>query len=432
MLLTLFIFLGSNLDVKEYTLPNGLQMLIYEDHSAPVVSAQIWYRVGAYNEPKGFTGISHVLEHMAFKGTKQTSGKEYSKIIERNGGDENGFTSRHYTCYFANLASDRYDIELALEADRIQNLLIDSIAFLPEINVVKEERRLGENDPQEALWEAFYATAYQVHPYHTQIIGWMDDLSRITYRDVRKYYERYYNPANAVIMLAGDVDSKEALLKVKKYFGKIKGRRLNEAIYVEPRQTGERRFKIKREVETQAIMIGYHMVDINNPDAYVLDVISYILTRGKSSRLYKRLVYDERLALTISGNAWSDKYPGMMYFFALPQIGVDLSQIEKATYAEIEKLKNEPASDEELERVKNMVLADFVFSKDGVTRMGFEIASMQIVAGTYKYLETYEEKIAHVSKDDIIRVAKEYFVEDNRTVGILEPLPALEGKQEEK
>ncbi len=422
----------SKLAVTEYKLPNGLQVMIYEDHSAPVVSAQIWYKVGAYNEPKGLTGISHLLEHMAFKGTKKVSGKEYSKIIERNGGDENGFTGRHYTCYFANLARDRYHIELELEADRMQNLLIDSVAFIPEKGVVMEERRLGDNDPFDALWEEFFSVAYKTHPYQNPVIGWMDDLARITHRDVRKYYETYYNPANSLVILSGDVKPEEGLKIVKKYFGKINGTTIKEPAYIEPEQSGERRFEYKREVETPAVMIGYHVPNVNHPDAYTLDVVSYILTRGKSSRLYKRLVYDERIALNISGSAWTDKYSGIFYFLAIPQLGQNINKLQNIIYQEIEKLKTEPVSDEELERVKNQVLADFVFAKDGVTRMGFEIAFMQIITGDYRYIETYEDKIARVSKDDIISAAKKYFVMDNRTVGVLVPVVKDEGVKEEK
>ncbi len=423
MLVTLFIFFASKLDVKEFKLDNGLQVLIYEDHSAPVVSTQIWYRVGAYNEPKGFTGISHLLEHMGFKGTKKVPVKEYSKIIERNGGDENAFTSRHYTCYFANLARDRYHIELELEADRIQNLLLDSLEYSREKEVVKEERRLGENDPFDALWEEFFAVAYKVHPYKNPVIGWMDDIERITFKDLREYYHTYYNPANALIMIAGDVQPEAALKLVKKYFGRIRGRPVKEIVYNEPEQKGERRFKIKREVETPALMIGYHIPNINHPDAYTLDVISYILGRGKSSRLYKRMIYDERLALSISCSSWADKYPGIFYFYVIPQFGKEIAQMEKVIYEEIDRLKREPVGDDELERVKNQVLADFVFAKDGVMRMGYEIASAEIITGDYRYIETYPDRIAHISKDDIMNTAQKYLNEDNRTVGILVPIP---------
>jgi len=295
-----------------------------------------------------------------------------------------------------------------------------------------EERRLGENDPFDALWEEFFAVAYRVHPYKNPVIGWMDDLERSTFRDVREYYRTYYNPANTLIMISGDVNSISALKVVKKHFGGIKGKPVKDVIYAEPEQKGERRFKIKREVEIQAMMIGYHIPDINHPDAYALDVIAYILTRGKSSRLYKRLVYDERVALNISGSSWTDKYPGVFYFYAIPQFGKNINQLEEIIYEEIENLKEEPVGDDELERVKNQVLADFVFSKDGVTRMGFEIASTQIITGDYKYLETYQAKIAHVSKDDIINATKKYFNEDNRTVGILVPIQKEPTRQEEK
>src|SRR4030042_4630071 len=248
------------LQVEETILDNGLKVLIYEDHFAPVVSVQVHYRVGAYNEVLGITGISHLLEHMAFKGTTKIVPKEYNKIIERSGGEENAFTSTHRTVYFANLSEDRYEIELELEADRMQNLTLAQKEFEPEKGVVMEERRLGENDPYSSFFEQLDFVSYSYHPYRRPVIGFMSDLEKISRDDVYNYYRKFYNPANAVVIVAGSVDPVDALKKVKKHLGKIPGRKVEEPVYAEPPQHGERRFILKREVHLPALAIQYHTV----------------------------------------------------------------------------------------------------------------------------------------------------------------------------
>ena len=411
------------LNVTEHTLKNGLKVLIYVDSSAPIVSTQMWYWVGSYYEPSGYTGISHLLEHMAFNSTKKYKLGEFARVIDENGGDDNGFTSELYTAYYEDLAKDRFEIALDMEAERMQNLLLVPEEFVPEKKVVMEERRLGENSPTSVLWEEFYATAYLVHPYRTPVIGWMDDLERITRNDLYNFYQTYYTPQNAVLVIAGDVKPDEAIKKVEKYFSNIKSKPVTKKDFynAEPTQKGERRIKIKRDIKIPTLMLGYHSCGFFDPDYYVLEVIEGILLRGRSARCNQQLVEKQELVLSIWGGNDTQKDPGMFYFYTTPRNMNLVDSTERAIYYEIERLKKDTVTTEELERVKNQVVANNIFSRDRVRSMGFQIARSTIATGSYKYLEEYPKKIASVTKDDIMRVAKKYFYEDNRTVGILLP-----------
>jgi zinc protease len=412
------------LNVTEYTLKNGLKVLIYVDSSAPIVSTQMWYRIGSYYEPSGYTGISHFLEHMAFNSTKKYKLGEFARIIDENGGEDNGFTSELYTAYYEDLAKDRFEIALDMEAERMQNLLLDPKEFGPEKGVVMEERRLGENSPTSVLWDEFYATAYLVHPYRTPVIGWMDDIERISRDDLHEFYRTHYTPKNAVLVIAGDVKPDAAIKKVEKYFNNIKSKPVVKKDFynAEPSQTGERRIKIKRDVRTPTTMLGYHVSGFFDPDYYTLEVIEGILLRGRTSRCYQQLVDKQQLVLNIWGGNDTQKDPGMFYFFVTPRTIDLVDSTEKAIYQEIERLKKDTVTTEELERVKNQVVANNIFSRDRIRSMGFQIARSTIATGSYKNLEEYPKKIASVTKEDIIRVAKKYFYEDNRTVGILLPV----------
>ena len=411
------------LNVTEYILKNGLKVLIYVDSSAPIVSTQMWYKVGSYYEPSGYTGLSHLLEHMGFKGSKKYGPGEFSRIIDENGGEDNAFTSELYTSYYENLAKDRYEIALDLEAERMKNLLLDPKEFVSEKQVVMEERRLGENSPTSVLWEKFYATAYLVHPYRTPVIGWMDDLERITRDDVYAHYRTYYTPQNAVLVIAGDIKPAEVIRKVERYFGRIKSRPVPKKDFynAEPPQTGERRIKIKRDVKSPTLMIGYHVCGLDDPDFFVLEVIEGILLRGKSSRCYKRLVLEQALATGVWGGNDTEKDPGLFYFYVLPKSTELLDSTERTIYKELENLKKVPVTAEELERVTNQVIAGSIFSRDRIPSIARVLGRYTITTGSYKFFEEYPKKISSVTKEDIIRVARKYFTEDNRTVGILMP-----------
>jgi zinc protease len=417
--LILAIICFQPIEVTEHRLDNGLKVLIYEDHFAPVVSTQINYRVGSYYEPKGLTGISHLLEHMAFKGTEKYGPKEYNRIIEEAGGYENAYTSVEHTVYYANLRSDRYEIELELEADRMQNLLVSPEGFVPEKAVVMEERRLRENDPYSRLFEQLDLISYSYHPYRNPITGFMADLERITRDDVYDWYRKNYNPANAMIVLAGDVDPSQALKFVKKHYGKIKGIPVEEVEYLEPPQRGERRFILRKEVNQPALAIHYHTVPSGHSDMYTLDVISMVLSSGYSSRFEQTLVRTKGIATVINTYHQNLKYGGGFTIVAIPQADVDLSTLEEAIYEEIESLKNTVVTQDELDKAKNQALAQAVYRQDSAERIGFYIGQLEITGRGWKQINQYPVKIQGVNEKEIMEAAQNYFTQDNRTVGYL-------------
>jgi zinc protease len=284
---------GLRLDIKEYHLKNGLQVLVLEDHAAPVITVQVWCRAGSRNERPGITGVSHVLEHMMFKGTKKRGAEEYDEIVQRHGGISNAFTSNDMTAYFSILPSTKVELAFDLEGDRFNRPIFRE--FLPERDVVKEERRLGENDPQDRLYEELMATAFKAHPYSNPVIGWMSDLSALTEQDMENYFHTYYSPSNLSLVIVGDVAEEEALKLAKKYFGKIKKRDAPPPMRtVEPEQIGERRVEVHREAFLPVVGIAYHIPEYVNPKSPTFQVISRILASGESSRLYQRLVYKSR------------------------------------------------------------------------------------------------------------------------------------------
>ncbi len=416
--------LGQDIRVTEKILPNGLKVLLKEEHKAPVVTFQIWYRVGSRNEVLGKTGESHMLEHMMFKGAKKYGPKQFSQTVMRNGGNDNAFTGKDYTAYFETFAADRIGISLDLESDRMQNLLLDPKEFLSERDVVKEERRMRyEDDPTSTMVEQMMATAFLSHPYHWPVIGWMADIGNLTRDDLYKHYKTYYAPNNATIVVVGDFDTRKLLPEIEKYFGSIpRGSEVPAVGAVEVKQLGERRIIVKKEAELPAVFAGYHTPDLKNPDSYALEVLQSVLSSGKSSRIYKSLVYEKQIALYAGGdydNISND--PNLFYVYAGVMPGKTTEEVEKALYAEIDKLKTTPVADEELQKAKNQIEAGFIMGQDSVFFQAMLLGQYETVAN-WKMLEKYLDGIRAVTKEDIQRVVKEYFSEDNRTVGILVPV----------
>lgn len=414
---------AQDLKVTERVLPNGLKVLLKEEHKAPVVTFQIWYKVGSRNERLGKTGLSHLLEHMMFKGTKKYGPKAFSRTVMKNGGNDNAFTGKDYTAYFENFASDRIGIALELESDRMQNLLFDPKEFESERKVVMEERRMRyEDDPSSAMLEQMMATAFLAHPYQWPVIGWMADLANITHEDLRRHYRTYYTPNNATIVVVGDFETRKLLPVIERYFGKIpRGPEPPKMGAIEPRQQGERRIIVRREAELPAIFAGYHVPNLRHPDSYALEVLAGILSEGRSSRLYRSLVYEKQLALYAGGDYNSiSADPHLFYLYAGVMPGRTIDEVEKALYAEIESLKTDPVSDEEMEKAKNQIEAGFIMGQDSVFYQAMLIGQYETVAD-WRLIEKYLKGIRAVTKDDIRRVAKEYLSEDNRTVGILIP-----------
>jgi len=429
MVVLLLLFLsnqgfGQEMKVTETVLPNGLKILLKEEHKSPVVTFQVWYRVGARNERLGKTGMSHLLEHMMFKGSKNYGPKQFSQVVQRNGGNDNAFTSKDYTAYFENFAADRLEIAMDLESDRMQNLLLDPKEFLSERDVVKEERRMRyEDDPTQTMVEQMMATAFSAHPYQWPVIGWMADIGNITRDDLEKHYRTYYAPNNATIVVVGDFDRSKTLALVEKYFGSIpRGPEVPKVGAVEPKQLGEKRVKVKQEAELPAIYAGYKVPNLTSADSHALNVLQGILSSGKSSRLYRSLVYDKQIALYAGGD-YDDVStdPNLFYIYAGVMPGKSEDEVERAIYVEIDRFKKEPVSDEELQKAKNQAEASFIMSQDSMFYQAMLLGQYETVAN-WKLLGAYLEGIRAVKKEDIERVARLYFTEDNRTVGILVPV----------
>jgi zinc protease len=411
-------------DVKETILPNGLKVLTLENHKAPVVTFQVWYKVGSRNDPVGKTGISHLLEHMMFKGTKKYGPQEFSKIIQKNGGNDNAFTSKDYSTYFQNISSDRIDILLELESDRMVNLLIYHREVLSERDVVAEERRMRyEDDPQSTIYEELMATAFKAHPYRWPVIGWMADIQSINRDDLYNHYRTYYVPNNATIVVVGDFDTDKLLKKIESSFGTIpKGLQPPEYNFIEPPQKGERRVVVKKEAQLPYIAIAYHVPNFKESDSYPLEVLSVILSGGKSSRLYENIVYKKQIALYAGGEYEGlSKDPSLFYLYASVAPGKKVEEVESSLYEEIERLKNELVTDREIEKAKNQLNASFIMGQDSNFYQGMLLGRYEVMSD-WRLKDQYLEGIRKVTKEDIQRVAKKYLIDDNRTVGILIPL----------
>jgi len=409
--------------VKESVLDNGLKVLLLEEHKAPVVTVHVWYQIGARNEQPGATGLSHFLEHMMFKGTSKVGPGQFSKTVQKNGGRDNAFTSDDYTGYFETFASDRFELALELEADRVRGLLLDPKEVESEKKVIMEERRLRtDDDPVSALRETMEAVAFQVHPYRQPVIGWMSDLEALTREDLVRHYNTYYLPNNAMLIVVGDFKSDELLPKIQRVFGAIpRGPEPPKVRAVEPEQHGERRLVLKKEAELPFVFMGYHVPDLKHPDNFALEVLAYILSGGKSARIYKSLVYDKQLALFAGGGYDRESIdPNLFSFYASVMPGKTAEEVERAMTAEIERLKSDLIPDRELEKAKNQIEAGFLLGQDSVFNLARQLAEYEIVAG-WRTWEAYLPGIRAVKAEDLQRVAKTYLTPDNQTVAVLIP-----------
>ncbi len=401
--------------IRETTLPNGLKVITKEVHAAPVVSFMVWYKVGSRNEQLGKTGLSHLLEHMQFKGTKTFKKGEIDDLIRRNGGISNAATWRDFTYYWETLSSDKLELAMRIEADRMVNSLLDPKELEAERIVVRSELEGDENDPESLIFDELYSLAFHSHPYQWPVIGRRHDIENITRYDLYKYYKTYYQPNNATIVIVGDFETEKAIAMVKKYFGKIPaGPKPPTVKAKEEQQFGERRAEIKKAGSVPRIMIGFHTPGIGNPDIYALDVIEVILSGGTSSRLYKALV-DRQLATSAWASSSISKDPNLFILGATARDGVNISSVESSLLAEVERLKNEPVSDEELQKALNQLEASFVYTNDSVTNQARQLGYFETIF-SWRFVERYLENARKVTKADIKRVAQKYFTEKNRTV----------------
>jgi predicted Zn-dependent peptidase len=466
--------------MTKFTLANGLKFLVLERHEVPVVSFHTYADVGSVDEVKGITGLAHLFEHMAFKGTRTIGTKnyqaeakamakmdelfeamkaerrkgdqadkarleqlekqfkeaeqetqkyivhdEYEETLTRAGGEGfNAYTSEDATQYIVSLPSNKAELWALLESDRFRNPVLRE--FYKEKDVVMEERRMAENNPQFRLFEEFQAIAYKAHPYGEPVIGHMSDLQALARKKAEAFFNKHYSPSNLTIAIVGDVDPEQIRKLASEYFAGIpSGPKPEPVETVEPPQRGERRVTVEDQSQP-LIGIGYHKPSINHPDNAVFDALTDIMSAGRTSRLYKSLVKDKKIAIGAAGfqGLPGNKYAGLFLFYAVPAKGHTNKECEDAIYDEIEKLKTEPVSPEELKKAKTRSRAGLIRQLDSNRELAAELTFYEVVTGNWRNLFVQLDRIDKVTAEDIQRVAKEYFTSKNRTVGVIETIPA--------
>ncbi|HXO26500.1 MAG TPA: pitrilysin family protein [Thermoanaerobaculia bacterium] len=412
------------LDVRDRQLPNGLRVLMLEDHTVPVVSVEVWYHVGGKNEPPGRSGFAHLFEHLMFKGSAHVGAEEHSHFIESIGGRDNATTDWDRTLYFETIPSNYLERILWMEADRMQTLDVSEANFLAERQVVEEERRLRVDDPPFGrLLEIVFAKTFTTHPYRILPIGSIADLDAATLADVRAFYRTWYVPNNATLVIAGDLDPALTMKWIEAYFGPIpKGPPLPREVASEPAQTAERR-EVAHDAKAPlaAVILTFHVPAAKDPDLYPLQVASHILSEGESSRLYHQLVYERQIAVAAGGQAFSLEDPGVFFFFAYLQQGQKPEAGEAALQQEIDRLRAEPVSAAELEKAKNQIVAQRVFDRAKAQEKASAIGEAAVILGDVSRVNHELDQYQKVTAEDVQRVARQYFTTQNRTTVFMLP-----------
>jgi len=410
-------------DIKKFNLQNGLKVLTLENHFIPIVSYYTFYKVGSRNEIPGITGISHLFEHMMFKGSKKFKNISFDKILEPMGGYSNAYTSRDMTVYYENFPPDVLKLVVELDSDRMGSLNLVSKELDSEREVVKEERRYRtENSIIGKMDEELYLAAYSAHSYRFPIIGWMSDLSNINIDDCHGYLETYYNPANSCIVLVGDFNTNTALSIIEQNYSKIQVNPVKrQCITKEPTQTGEKRVEYRKPAEVYSFMVGFHAPDINNPDIFALEILRTILTDGESSRLQKKLIYDKEIALSVYSDFTWRIDPTLFVLYVQMKPNYSSEEGEKLLYDEIEKIKNGDILDKDIIKAKNKIESYFFKSIKTTLGLGEKIGSSEILFGDYNFIFKVLDEFKKIEKNNLIKVVNKYFIKDNRTVVTLVP-----------
>ncbi|MBF0453934.1 MAG: insulinase family protein [Magnetococcales bacterium] len=415
---------------RSFTLENGLQTVLVREPKAPVVVTQVWYRVGAADEEAGKTGLAHMLEHMMFQGTEKIAPAQFSKIIARNGGEDNASTAQDYTNYWIKLSSDRLDLALSLEADRMRHLRLQEAEFDSENLVVREERRSRtDSNPTARFLEKFRQAAYGDHPYGRPVIGWMEDVKNHTIDDLRQWYRRHYSPDQAILVVVGDIDFDGAEQKVRKLFSPLE----NSASWqrpplpkrVQPDQT------VRLDLHDENSQLSHFFAGFSTPsftmgdvkEAFALELLSTVLGSSASSRIYRQLVVKEGLAVSArSGYGGLSRGEELFSLSATPRPGVSLEQLEEALFVEVEKLVAEPIGERELQRAKNGLIAGHLFAQDSVDRIAWLIGRVSVNEGDWRLLvEEYPDRVQAVTAEEIQQVAQRYLKKSRATIGTLQP-----------
>ena len=416
--------------VNEYAFDNGLKLIVKEDHRAPIAVTQVWYKVGSSYEYNGITGISHQLEHMMFKGTENLKPNEFSRIIAANGGRENAFTGKDYTAYFQTMEADRVEVSFRLEAERMRKLVIDEAELLKEKEFVAEERRMRTDDSPTALTrEVFNATAFTNSPYHHPIIGWMSDINHYTADDLRQWYQKWYAPNNATVVVVGDVEPEAVYKLAQQYFGPLKA---EETAVVKPqievKQSGKRTVELQAPAKLPYTMMGWKVPVVKTAEVdwepYALEMLAGILDGSASSRFTKDLVRDSEIAANIgAGYSLFSRLDDLFLVAGTPSEGHSVEELQQAVMDEIKLLQTELVSEEELQRIKTQVVANAVYERDSVFYQAMQIGMLETVGLPWQLADDYVENIQAVTAQQVQEVAKKYFVDTRLTTAKLIPQP---------
>ena len=432
IVISVFVFLLSNhafAEVHEFMLDNGLKVLVREDHRAPVVVAQIWYKVGSSYEHNGITGVSHVLEHMMFKGTTKYGPGEFSKVIAENGGRENAFTARDYTAYFQQLEKSRLPISFEMEADRMRHLTLPKKEFAKEVKVVMEERRMRtEDNPRSLTYEQFIATAFTSSPYHNPIIGWMNDLKNLKVADLSVWYKKWYAPNNATLVVVGDVDPVEVYNLARRYYGRLSRSNNIKPLKprIEPEQQGMRYVTVEAPAKLPYLLMGYKVPVLKTAkqdwEPYALEVLAGVLDSGASARFSKRLVRDKQLAagMSVNYNLYA-MHNELFVIGGTPTAKTSVKQLQQAINAELDALKQKPVTAKELDRIKAQVVAGKVYEKDSIFYQAMQMGTLETVGLGWQRMDEYEDKVKAVTAEQVMQVAKKYLIDKSLTIAELKP-----------
>ena len=414
----------------EQTLPNGLRVIVKEDHRAPTAVHMVWYRAGNMDETNGTTGVAHLLEHMMFKGTPSVGPGEFSRLVAAAGGRDNAFTNRDYTAYFQQVPKQKLEQMMQLEADRMRYLSLAPEEFAQEIKVVMEERRLRTDDqPQSLLFEQMSAFAFLAHPYRVPVIGWMNDLENMTVQDARDWYERWYEPNNAFVVVVGDVDHDEVFRLAEKYYGGLAPRALPlRKPQVEPEQTGIRRLTVKAPAELPVLLMAYKVPVIrdvdNDVDPYALEMLSAILDGHEAARFSKHLVREQRLATDAgAGYDATSRGPGLFYLQGSPSAGKTRAELEAGFRVEIARIARDGVDADELARAKALLIASETYKLDSMFAQAMEIGQLETSGLSYRQDKRMLEKLQAVTAEQVKAVTGKYFRDDQLTVAELDPQP---------
>jgi zinc protease len=405
------------------TLDNGMKLIVQEDHDIPSVAMYLFYKVGSRNERPGITGISHFFEHMMFNGAKKYGPKQFDIQMEKAGGRNNAYTSRDLTVYTNWFPNTALELMFDMEADRIRDLSFDPKMIESERGVVASERQTRtDNSNFGLLYEQLNATAYAAHPYNWPVVGWESDIKAWTMEDLKAHFKMGYAPNNCVVVIVGDVKTDEVLQAAKKYFEPIPRQEPPPPVRtVEPPQRGERRVTIVKQAQLPIQMVAYHVTDSNHPDFVALEVLGTLLTNGRSSRLYRRMVDTDQLAVSVSQFMGPSLDPGLWTFVVNPRAGVDTAASEKALFEEIEKVRTAEVPASELQKAKNLMLTGLYGDLKTIAGRANALGLNEIYRGSYEKLYTSDAEINAVTAADVLRVAKQYLAPNNRTVATLIP-----------